>query len=260
MQFKKVTTALIIVALFLMKLCSLSAQEKSALNGIEVLKRSIAFHDPKGNWPSFHQKLYFHAKEPEDTAIYEQVFLDNRVSFFGHISKMDGKKIEKGVRDTIFFSSINGDTSITAEDRKKYRLSKRAITSARNSYLFLYGLPMKMLDNGITIRPEVEIDTFNGKKYYVIKADFDKKIGNDSWMLYINPATFAMEGYRFSHNRKPNDGEYIICQNTINIQGIKIPQVRYWHSNADGSYIATDIVEKAAPYSWSKKKGNALPQ
>ena len=239
--------------------CSSYGQNEKKLSGTEVLNKSIEYHDPKGNWPKFHGQLYFHAKEPQDTAIYERVFLDNRYSFFGHISNVDDKRIEKGIMDTLYFSRINGDSSITAEDRKKYRLLKRAITAARNSYLFLYGLPMKMKDNGISIRSEVETDTFNRKICYVAKADFDKKIGNDSWILYVNKSNFALEGYRFYHNRKPNDGEFIICQDIIEIQHIKIPQTRYWYSNETGEYIATDIVERHRPFSWSRKKGSKLP-
>jgi hypothetical protein len=56
-------------------------QTYPAISGKELLSKTIAYHDPQGNWSQFHQKLYFHAKEPQDTAIYEQVFLDNRFSF-----------------------------------------------------------------------------------------------------------------------------------------------------------------------------------
>ncbi len=233
-------------------------QVKPPFTGKELLSKTIAYHDPNGNWPKFHQKLYFHAKEPQDTAIYEQVFLDNRYTFFGHSSIMDGKVVEKGIIDTVCFSSINGDTSMTEEVRKKNRLTRRAIKMARNSYIFLYGLPMKMKDQGIIIAEEVKMDTFNKKDYYVIKADFEKGVGSDTWFLYINPTTFAMEGYRFYHNRKPNDGEFIICEGILNIQGVKIPKVRTWYSNADGTYIATDMVERTIDWKWNKKKGTSL--
>jgi Family of unknown function (DUF6503) len=233
-------------------------QNYPTLSGKELLSKTIAFHDPQGNWSKFHQKLFFHAKEPQDTAIYEQVFLDNRFSFFGHRSTIEGKLVEKGIMDSTYFSSINGDTAMTLEARKKNRLMPKAIKMARNSYLFLYGLPMKMQDKGIIIADEVKVDTFNKKNYYVLKADFEKGIGNDSWYLYINPTTFEMEGYRFYHNRKPNDGEFIICQGLLNVQGMKIPQTRIWYSNMNGEYIATDIVERTKDWAWKKKRGTKL--
>jgi hypothetical protein len=200
-------------------------QTYPTLSGKELLSKTIAYHDPQGNWSKFHQKLFFHAKEPQDTAIYEQ-----------------GKLVEKGIMDTTYFSRINGDTAMTLEARKKNRLMPRAIKMARNSYLFLYGLPMKMQDKGIIIADEVKVDTFNKKNYYVLKADFEKGVGNDSWYLYINPTTFEMEGY----------------QGLLNIQGIKIPQIRTWYSNTNGEYIATDIVERTKDWAWKKKKGTKL--
>lgn len=238
--------------------CYVNAQNQAKINGKELLQKTIAYHDPKGNWGSFQQKLYFHAKEVQDTAIYEEVFLDNKNSFFGHISHTDGKLIEKGVQDTFYFARINGDTSISADDKKKYRVSKRATRAARNSYVFLYGLPMKMADKGVILTDEVKIDTFNKKNYYVLRADFEKGIGTDTWYLYINPENYAMEGYRFYHNRKPNDGEFIICEGLLNVQEMKIPKIRYWYSNANGEYGATDIVERIEKWTWKKKKGTQL--
>jgi hypothetical protein len=67
-----------------------------------------------------------------------------------------------------------------------------------------------------------------------------------------------MEGYRFYHNRKPNDGEFIICEGLLEVQGMKIPKTRYWYSNATGEYGATDIVERIEKWAWKKKKGTQL--
>jgi hypothetical protein len=224
------------------------------IKGAELLTKTIQYHDPKGNWSKLHTKLYFHAKEPKDTNIREEVLLDNRGTYFGHIARVDGKLIEKGIIDTTPYSRINGDTVISEDDRKKYRLSARAIRSARNSYVFLYGLPMKLRDKGVILNDTVRQDTFNQKTYWVLNARFEKGVGGDTWYLYINPKTFALEGYRFYHNRKPNDGEFIICEDLIVVQHIKIPRIRYWHANENGAYIATDIVVKSEKWAWQGAK------
>ncbi len=250
---------IIITTFFLyLAFAKIAAQEKINMTGAELLQKTIAFHDPKGNWSKLHSKFFFHASEPQDTAIYEELFLDNRSSFFGHISRPEGKLVEKGIQDTLYFSRINGDSAMTTEARKKARLSKRAITMARNSYVFLYGLPMKMTDKGVKVSQEVKMDTFNKKNYYVLTAGFEEGVGKDTWFLYINPTTFEMEGYRFHHNRKPNDGEFIICQGMIEVQGVKIPQNRTWYSNETGEYVAIDRIKKNAPFAWKKKNGTKL--
>jgi Family of unknown function (DUF6503) len=215
-----------------------------------LLQKSMAYHDPKGNWGKLHQKFYFHAIEPTDSSIYEQLFLDNRYSFFGHHSKIEGNKVEKAIMDTVLYSRVNGDTSMTLEMRKKCRVMPRAIKMARNSYTFLYGLPMKLTDKGVLLDPEVKRDTFNKKEYWVLKANFEKSVGKDTWFLYINPTTYAMEGYRFYHNRKPNDGEFIVCEDILTVQGMRLPRVRHWYSNETGEFIASDIIEKSEKWQW----------
>lgn len=228
------------------------AQKITDLKAQDVLKKCINFHDPKGNWPNLHQKLYFHAKEPDNDNIREEVLLDNRTTYFCHISRADGKVIEKEISDTTVMARINGDTTISAEDRKKYRLMPRQIRSARNSYVYLYGLPMKLNDRGTILSDTVKIDTFNGKNYLVLNVKYEKGVGTDTWFFYINPTTYALEGYRFNHNRKPNDGEFIICEDLIEVSGIRMPKVRLWHENENGKYMATDILDKVED--WIGKK------
>jgi hypothetical protein len=34
-----------------------------------------------------------------------------------------------------------------------------------------------------------------GKEYLVLKVDYQKEIGKDTWYFYFNPKTYAMEVY-----------------------------------------------------------------
>jgi Family of unknown function (DUF6503) len=242
---------LILVFLSLMS-NAIVAQKIIDFTAKDVLNQCINFHDPKGNWGNLHQKLYFHAKEPDNDNIREEVLLDNRVTYFCHISRADSNVIEKEISDTTIVARINGDTAISAENRKKYRLMPRQIRSARNSYVFLYGLPMKLRDSGTILSDTVRMDTFNGKNYLVLNVKYEKGVGNDTWFFYIDPTTYALEGYRFNHNRKPNDGEFIICQDLIEVDGVRMPKVRLWHDNETKKYMATDILDKVED--WIGKK------
>jgi hypothetical protein len=242
----------LLTALLCLIFNAIDAQNLSTENAKDVLNKCINFHDPKGNWGNLHQKLYFHAKEPDNDNIREEVLLDNRVTYFCHISRADSNVIEKEISDTVIVGRINGDTAMTEENRKKYRLMPRQIRSARNSYVYLYGLPMKLTDNGTILSDTVRIDTFNSKTYLVLNVKYEKGVGNDTWFFYIHPTTYALEGYRFNHNRKPNDGEFIICEDLIEVDGIRMPKVRLWHDNATKKYMATDILERTED--WIGKK------
>ena len=200
------------------------AQKITDLKAQDVLKKCINFHDPKGNWPNLHQKLYFHAKELDNDNIREEVLLDNRTTYFCHISRADGKVIEKEISDTTIIARINGDTAISADDRKKYRLMPRQIRSARNSYVYLYGLPMKLNDRGTILSDTVKIDTFNGKNYLVLNVKYEKGVGTDTWFFYINPTTYALEGYVLTTIGSPMMVNLLYAKTSSKLVGFGCPK------------------------------------
>jgi Family of unknown function (DUF6503) len=220
-----------------------TAQVEEHLTGSELLKRCIAYHDPKGNWEKFRQRLILNSVNPNRTAttIFD---IDMVKGDFNMVKTADGKHIEASViKGKTYTSSIDGNTQISEEDRKKYRLSNEYIKNTRSYYTYLYGLPMKLKDFGTKVNEEVKKDTFNDKTYWVLKVDYVVEVGTDTWFFYINPNNYALEGYRFFHNKQPNDGEYIVLKNTIEMQGIKIPSVRTWYMNKDNKYLGTDSIE-----------------
>jgi hypothetical protein len=55
-----------------------------------------------------------------------------------------------------------------------------------------------------------------------------------------------MKAYRFNHG-EPESGEYILLEQELTIEGIKIPKVRKWYWNKNDAYIGTDNLIKAEP-------------
>ncbi len=112
----------------------------------------------------------------------------------------------------------------------------------KNYYTYLYGLPMKLKDQGTLIDPKVYQKTFKGKMYKVLKVTYKESVGNDTWYFYFDPETYAMEVYQFYHNEEKNDGEYIILNDLQEINGIKMPKIRAWYYNKDDTYLGTDTL------------------
>ncbi len=232
-----------ILLLFVLQAGLISAQVEERLTGSELLKRCIAYHDPKGNWEKFRQRLIVNSVSPNrtNTTVFD---IDMVKGDFKMVKNTEGVRIETQViRGKTYIASINGNTQISEEDRKKYRLSNDQIKSTRSYYTYLYGLPMKLKDFGTKVSEEVGQEVFNDKNYWVLKVDYVVEIGTDTWYFYINPSNYALEGYRFFHNKQPKDGEYIILKNTIEMQGIKIPSIRAWYMNKDNKYLGTDSIE-----------------
>ncbi len=224
----------------------LSCPSSAQIAGKVLLDKTIHFHDPKGNWSKLNQRFLLRTESPNRPDSVTLDF-DNRRSYFRHANITDGKLIERIMLDTVASWKIDGQTTVSDGDQKKYRLAADRIKRQRDYYTYLFGLPMKLRDAGTKVADEVKSDTFNGKTYLVLKVDYEAQVGKDSWLFYINPTTFAMEGYRFYHNREPNDGEFIVCEGLIEVQKMKIPRRRLWYINKDNKYLATDFLERAEP-------------
>ncbi|WP_262892725.1 DUF6503 family protein [Hymenobacter qilianensis] len=72
-------------------------------------------------------------------------------------------------------------------------------------------------------------------------------MGQDTWSFYLDPRTSALRAYRFSHNKEPNDGEYVLLDQELTVKGVKLPKTRKWYLNKDDSFLATDLLLKAEP-------------
>lgn len=214
--------------------------------GPQLLKKTIAYHDPEGNWQQLKTRLYLSST---DTAGNENAFeieIDNTTGYFAHISRQDGKEIVKGIADGKEFYLLNGKQAISEEDRKKYDLTPEGVNWVRNFYGYLYGLPMKLTDEGAKVAKAIMDQEMEGKMYRVLQVTYDAAVGNDNWFFYFDPETYAMQAYRFHHG-KPDSGEYILLEQEEIVEGIRIPKVRKWYWNKNNQYIGTDTLIKAEP-------------
>ena len=139
---------------------------------------------------------------------------------------------------------LNGSSDFTQEQEKKYRLSCDQAKRTRDYYTYLYGLPMKLKDPGTIIEPKTEKRTFKGNEYWVVKVNYEKEVGKDTWYFYFNPKSFALEVYQFFHDESKNDGEYILLTEEQVVDGIIMPKNRAWYYNEKDKYLGTDFLFK----------------
>ena len=212
----------------------------------QLLERTLAYHDPAGNWPELKTRLYLSSA---DTAGQENTFeieLDNSTGYFAHISRQDGKEAVKGIADGKEFYLLDGRREISAEDRQKYGLTPDALKWVHSFYSYLYGLPMKLTDDGVNATDAANNEQLEGKTYRVLQVNYEAGVGTDNWFFYLDPETYAMEAYRFNHG-EPESGEYVLLEQDVEVDGIRIPKVRKWYWNKNGAYIGTDTLIKAEP-------------
>lgn len=230
---KKLTTLL---ALFI----TISSFSQS-ITGNELLEKAIQFHDPNGNWNTFKGDFFVTMETPNNGVRKSKITIDLPNQYFSVLAKKDTISTAFIVDKENCSFSLNGKQNLSADKKKKYSLNCERANLYKNYYTYLYGLPMKLKDEGTIIHQEVATKTFKGKEYLVLKVTYKQNIGKDTWYFYFNPKTFAMEVYQFFKETK-DSGEYILLSGLETINAIKMPKVRAWYYNKDNNYLGTDIL------------------
>ncbi|SEB71799.1 hypothetical protein SAMN05192540_1357 [Maribacter dokdonensis] len=215
------------------------------ITGTQLLERAIAYHDPENNWSSFKGKMLIEMENPKSSPRSTVIEMKLPHNYFKSTVKKDNYTIESELDNGECTLKLNGSTSIFPKIKDSLNISCDRAKMMKNYYTYLYGLPMKLKDPGTIINNNVVKKTFKGKEYLVLKATYEKEVGNDTWYFYFDPNTYAMEVYQFFHDESKNDGEYILLSEMITVNGIKIPKVRAWYYNKGDVYLATDNLRKA---------------
>ncbi len=233
----------ILVCLFVLVCLTSTAQE---ISGPELLERSIAFHDPAGNWKTFRGTLHIELTMPGRPDRSSEVTIDLPKQYFESRVTREGNTTERTLIKGVCEFSLNGDTAPSEVAIKEHRGDCQRTKLMRNYYTYLYGLPMKLKDPGTNIHEKIARKTFKGKEYLVLKVTYDEAVGSDTWYFYFDPETHAMEVYQFFKDERKNDGEYILLKDILEVNGIKIPKTRAWYYNSNDGYLGTDDLVKSS--------------
>lgn len=223
-------------------------------NARALVQKSIQYHDPAGKWEkgAFHFPLY--ESRPNGGYRLTDIWLDNQRSTF-ELRQIRGKdRLYRYLGPETCRVEWNYRTEVPAEARENLRLHcDGGNTFYRNYYGYLYGLPMKLQDPGTIIDPEIREKDFFGKELLEIKVTYEAEVGGDTWYFYFDPQSYALSGYRFYHEEEKNDGEYILLEGEITINGVKFPQRRAWHTHREGKYLGNDDLLPFAATQFLKK-------
>lgn len=228
----------LITLLFLLSSSTIFSQE---ITGNQLLAKAIQFHDPNNNWATFKGELLVTMETPKSAPRKSKININLPKKYFSVVAKRDTITTAFIVDKNNISYSFNGNDNPSEEIKKKYNLNAERANLYKNYYTYLYGLPMKLKDEGTIIHQKVERKTFKGNEYLVLKATYNKEVGKDTWYFYFNPKTYAMEIYQFFKDTK-DSGEYILLSGLETINEIKMPKVRAWYYNKDDKYLGTDTL------------------
>ena len=214
------------------------------MSGPELLDKAIAYHNANGNWKNFKGKMSITMDSPNSGKRNTMLFLDFPSQYFKSLVRKDNHTIESIIEKDSCILKLNGSTNIAQVYRDSLKITCERARLMKDYYTYLYGLPMKLKDRGTLIDPKIEKRFFKGKEYLVLKVNYDKSVGKDTWYFYFDPTTYSMEVYQFFHDESINDGEYILLSDIMNLNGLKIPKTRKWYYNSNDKYLGTDTLNK----------------
>jgi len=214
------------------------------ITGLELLEKSIQYHDPKNEWETFKGTLHFRETRPNGADRETTMILDNEKRAFSLDQMSAGYHLEKFVENDVCSYKVNDAATVADSLIQKFRLTCPQIQRIRNYYVYLWGMPMKLRDPGTQIQEKVISTTFMDKKVLAMKVTYEQSVGEDIWYFYFQPENYALVGYRFFHDESVNDGEYIPLEGEELINGIRFPKTRTWFVNKDDRLLGADILEK----------------
>ncbi|MFC3881420.1 DUF6503 family protein [Algoriphagus namhaensis] len=203
-------------------LISCTADQNEALTGPDLIKKSIAYHDPNGIWPEFKGTLRIQDSLPEG-----RVSRRYDVSFDNTLSKVIYRKDD--LHFIVWGDSVQVFEGEVTEERAKM---------LRNYYTYLWGLPMKLNDPGTLIDEKVLEETLDGVRYHVVRVPYEK----DIWYFYLEPETYRMAAYKFYQDEPNQKGEIIYLEGETEFEGMKIPSNRTWYRTEKPEFLATDML------------------
>lgn len=218
-------------------------RKRHILPADSVLNRSIAFHDPKGNW--LQQSHLFQLAESRPNGSVRHT----RLSIFPHTDEFDLQQVRgkekiqlKYLRKT-FNYSVNGNTEVDSNTIKRLGLTAKRMLGMRDYYTYLYGLPMKLRDKGTIVDPEIYKVWFHGKELLEMTVTYAPNTGNDVWKFYFDPKTFALKAYAFYHKTDgPGTGEYILLEDEAMVDKMILPAKRSWYMTEEALYLGMDEI------------------
>ncbi|MEO0338234.1 MAG: DUF6503 family protein [Bacteroidota bacterium] len=214
------------------------------LSASELIDLSIQYHDPSGNWGKKKLNWTFHEERPDGSMRVSEMEWTPKNDRFVLLQQLGENQLHREVNAEDCISKLNGNTSISEEDAKKYRLNCERNAMYRNYYTYLWGMPMKLKDPGTIIDPTVKAKDFFGQDLLEIQVTYDPEVGGDIWYFYFDPTTYALSGYRFYHDESANDGEYILFEGEVEKKGMKIPANRTWYTHKDQRLLGTDRLQE----------------
>lgn len=235
------------VGLILFLFLPAGCEEKKELDPVQILQKSIDYHDPNGHWAntSFH----VHIQEPRisNPGRYSILKLNRSFNSFELIRNRE-EHVSHHIIDSLGNSSVllDGEKNFDSLLIGKYRLDPQRNAGYKKFYELLYGLPMSLKDFQKNIVRATET-IFNDKDSYKIEMELNESIISNHWNIYISRLNKEIIGVEIIFKDEPEKGERLYFDGKFMINDMSIPRIRHWHELHNDNYLGSDLIIKSIP-------------
>lgn len=198
----------------------------SAQTPEEVLQKAVKYHDPMGEWKSLKATFIFSETRPDGEDRKTILELDN------------SKNWHKINRNNEEIYEVNGAGEVKV--LKGENDAERGKT-LRNYYVYLWGLPMKLLDKGTPMANKIITRNIDGIKHIGLEVTYE----NETYTYFFDLSNFRMVAYQFYKNDDTGIGEFISLKGEEKVGNMRIPKERSWYELPENKYLGTDILTEA---------------
>lgn len=219
------------------------SRDLTEMSADSLLSRSIRYHDPQGHWGKKPHILNLAESRPSGGVRHSRLTMFPAKNEFDLVQTRGVDKIQLRFVDGTFSATHQGRMEIREKDRERLRLTKENTLWLRDYYTYLFGLPMKLRDEGTELMPNIHKVWFQGEQLLELEVHYAPETGKDIWFFYFNPETYALQGYSFYHEKDgPGTGEYIILEGEAVVDKMRLPAERHWYYTHNNLYLGTDQI------------------
>ncbi|GAA4115074.1 hypothetical protein GCM10022393_15030 [Aquimarina addita] len=233
-----------LIILVLLSLLLVRCNQEKEINGKLILEKTIRQHDSLDLWSTTHLNIHIQEPRISNPQRYSILKLNNATNAFS-LSRNKEQHIAEYIIDNNGANLVLLDGKIETDTLliKKYRLDASRNTGYREFYQLLYGLPMS-LDNALKEITHTSESIFKGEECYKLEIELAKPVISKYWNLFISKSNMEVKGIEIISPDKPDQGERIYFEESILINGIKLPRMRHWYELKDNKYTGSDLIIK----------------
>lgn len=213
-------------------------------DAIEIINKSISFHDPEGKWQNAALKVIIDEPRTSWPERHSELLLDNQSGDFSLTRNSEGHQLQWLYEDrvsTTFMDKLNSET-LPADSVNKYRLQTSRTEGYKQFYTFTLGLPMSLKAAKGQIQNDVKPMNFHGQSVHAITYQLEKPLISSTWVFYFDTNTYQLLGCSLLNAETGEQSEYLKFDNLlIDIGGVKLPRIKHWFDAKD-NYLGSDIV------------------